>query len=58
MPVVAAQDDQEVEAEHVYVMPPGAALTISGGRLKLPPGAAEARMRTPIDLFFTSLAEF
>jgi two-component system CheB/CheR fusion protein len=57
MPVVEARDGQEVEAEHVYVMPPGAVLTISGGHLKLQPGSADARMRTPIDLFFAALAE-
>jgi two-component system CheB/CheR fusion protein len=57
MPVVNARDDQPVEAQHVYVLPPSAALTIRQGRLRLRQTAAEGRERAPIDVFFTSLAE-
>ena len=35
MPVVDAQDGHPVEAEHDYVLPPGAILTIHDGRLQL-----------------------
>ena len=35
MPVVNARDGQPVEAQHVYVLPPGATLTIAAGRLRL-----------------------
>ena len=57
MPVVNARDDQPVEAQHVYVLPPNAALTIRQGRLRLRQTAAAGRERAPIDVFFTSLAE-
>src|SRR5271165_2481566 len=35
MPVADVQDGQPVEAEHVYVLPPGAILTIHNGHLQL-----------------------
>src|SRR5271157_5502415 len=35
MPVVDAIDNQAVEPGHVYVLPPGAILTIRNGRLRL-----------------------
>lgn len=57
MPVVEAQDDQAVEAEHVYVLPPGAILTISAGRLRLRHTSPADHERAPIDIFFNSLAE-
>ena len=57
MPVVDAQDDQAVEAEHVYVLPPGAVLTIRDGRLRLQHTEPARHQRAPIDVFFNSLAE-
>jgi two-component system CheB/CheR fusion protein len=57
MPVVNARDDQPVEVQHVYVLPPGAVLTIREGRLRLRHTGAAERERAPIDVFFTSLAE-
>ena len=57
MPVVNARDDQPVEAQHVYVLPPSAILTIREGRLRLRHTGAAERERAPIDVFFTSLAE-
>jgi two-component system CheB/CheR fusion protein len=57
MPVVNARDDQPVEAEHVYVLPPGAVLTIHEGRLRLRHTGPADHERAPIDVFFTSLAE-
>ena len=57
MPVAAARDGDEVEANRVYVMPPGATLTIEQGRLRLHKQPAEHRERTPIDIFLASLAE-
>jgi len=56
-PVVNARDGQPVEAQHVYVLPPSATLTIAAGRLRLRHIVAPNRERTPIDVFFTSLAE-
>jgi two-component system, chemotaxis family, CheB/CheR fusion protein len=57
MPVVDAQDDQSVEGGRVYVLPPGAILTIRNGRLRLRQTGRADHERTPIDVFFTSLAE-
>jgi two-component system CheB/CheR fusion protein len=57
MPVVDAKDGERVEAEHVYVLPSGAILTIREGRLRLRRTAASDRERAPIDVFFNSLAE-
>src|SRR5258705_4285509 len=56
MPVKPIQDGDSVEAEHVYVLPPGEVVTIEDGRLRLRKRAAD-RHQGPIDLFFTSLAE-
>ena len=57
MPVVDARDDQPVEAQHVYVLPAGAVLTMHKGRLRLRYTGAAEHERAPIDVFFTSLAE-
>ena len=57
MPVVDAQDGRLVEAEHVYVLPPGAILTIHDGRLQLHRTGLNDHERAPIDVFFNALAE-
>ena len=57
MPVIDAQNGAIVEAEHVYVLPPGAILTIRDGRLRLRHTGPGDRERAPIDVFFSSLAE-
>jgi two-component system, chemotaxis family, CheB/CheR fusion protein len=57
MPVVDARDGDKVEAEHVYVLPPGAILTIRKGHLQLRWAGPTDRERAPIDVFFNSLAE-
>src|ERR1700751_1763397 len=57
MAVVDARDGEKVEAEHVYVLPPSAILTIREGRLQLRRTGPTDRERAPIDVFFTSLAE-
>src|SRR5262249_54972046 len=46
-----------IEANHVYVIPPNASLTIAGDRLHLAPPVEQRGQRTPIDGFFLSLAE-
>jgi two-component system, chemotaxis family, CheB/CheR fusion protein len=56
MPVTEAVNDQAVESNHVFVMPPGQEMTIDQGRLQLQPRAAQALHR-PVDLFFRSLAD-
>jgi two-component system CheB/CheR fusion protein len=57
MPVVHAEDAMPVDTEHVYVLPPGAMLSISGGRLRMRHTTAPERERTPIDIFFSALAD-
>ncbi len=57
MPVVNAHDGQIVEAQHVYVLPASAILTIRDGRLRLRRTGPDDHERAPIDLFFTSLAQ-
>ena len=57
MPVAEAFNDTPVEANHVYVIPPDATMTIAGGRLKLVQPAPPRELRRPIDSFLQSLAE-
>ena len=57
MNVTEAVDDETVEANHVYVIPPGHVGTLQQGRLRLRALAPEIpREATPIDEFFDSLA--
>jgi two-component system CheB/CheR fusion protein len=56
MPVVTAEDGMVVEANHVYVIPPNAQMTIDQGQLHLAScDQTLGRVKT-IDLFFQSLA--
>ncbi|MFP7673994.1 PAS domain-containing protein [Marivita sp. S0852] len=50
------QDGDPIQADVVHVIPPGPFLEISDGRFKLHDHAREEGVRTPIDRFFTSLA--
>ncbi len=56
MPICDVVNDQSVEPNHVYIIPPDTKLSIANGVLKLQP---RPKSRTPyrsIDLFFESLA--
>jgi len=57
MSVVQAETGMRPEPDHVYVIPPGVEMVLSGGRLVV--GAAEGARATPrsIDLFLASLAK-
>lgn len=55
MPVAEATDQQTLEPNHVYVIPPDRNLVIAQGRLRLLLREAE-RVPHPIDFFFRSLA--
>jgi len=57
MPVVQAQDDQFVEPNHVYVIPPGKYMAAVDGRLTLTPLEPDRGRRIAVDLFFRSLAD-
>ena len=57
MPVLEAADGMPIEPDRVYIIPPGAYLSIRNGALRLsnPPERRGARM--PFDFFLRSLAE-
>jgi two-component system CheB/CheR fusion protein len=57
MPVLEASDNLPVQADHVYVIPPNARLSLHQGMLRVEPRAEERGHHTPIDFFFHSLAE-
>ena len=58
MPIVEAADGAKLEANTVYVPPPGSIVTFGGGRLHLHhPAKDEAPEPIPISVFFDSLAQ-
>ena len=57
MPVSEAADGVQVEANHVYVIPENADLTIASGALKLAPRTQTPGTHMPIDRFLRSLAD-
>jgi len=56
MPVVQVQADTPVEADHVYCIPPGRYLSISGRTLRLTEPVGTGSIRQPIDFFLRALA--
>jgi two-component system, chemotaxis family, CheB/CheR fusion protein len=56
IPIEQIRDESLAEADHAYVIPPKASLTIERGVLRLGPPLAHHGVRTPIDVFFKSLA--
>jgi two-component system CheB/CheR fusion protein len=58
MSVEQVRDQTPVQADHVYVIPPNATLTIEGGILRArPPVESQGGLRMSIDRLFQSLAE-
>lgn len=57
MPVTQVDGNTALQPNHVYVIPPGADLTMADGYLKLKPRHEQAGHHRPIDTFFTSLAQ-
>lgn len=57
IPVERIEDGAPILPDRVHVIPPGPFLEIKNGRFKLLEHAREAGVRTPIDRFFSSLAE-
>jgi len=55
MPVVAAADGVHLQADHVYLAPPGIQVTVSAGYLRLH-NASRSTLRTLLNTFFSSLA--
>ena len=57
MKVQQAADGMPLEREHVYLIPPGAYLSIRGGALRLSEPRERHGARLPFDFFLRSLAE-
>jgi two-component system CheB/CheR fusion protein len=55
MPVRQAEDQTRARPDHVYIIPPNAELRMERGLLRVV-RSTEAGLRTPIDVFFRSLA--
>ena len=56
MPVREAVDGIQVEANHVYLIPPKKTMTITAGHLYLAEKTPQRGLSLPIDTFFNSLA--
>lgn len=56
MPVIMVEDAMRIEADSVYLIPPGAIMHITEGHLHLTPKNPRG-LSLPIDIFFSSLAE-
>ena len=56
LPVCEAADRMRIEADCVYVIPPNAELSASGGMLRLEKPSEPRGMRLPINVLFSSLA--
>lgn len=57
MMVTVAKKSELVLANHVYVIPPNAQMTISGGRIYLAPRVEAGARHHPFDFFLNSLAK-
>lgn len=56
MPVTMVEDDMPMDANHVYLIPPGAIMHVTKGHLHLTPKNPRG-LTLPIDIFFSSLAD-
>jgi len=57
IPVIEAEDQMSVQANHVYIIPPNRDMEILHGELQLSVPATPRGQRLPIDSFLRSLAE-
>ena len=57
LPAIQVADGIPVEADHIYVIPPNAYLTIEDGRLRLGEAVLQHGLRLPIDTVRGSRAE-
>ena len=55
MPVTMVEEDMAIEANRLYLIPPGSVMHVSPGRLHLRPKKPQV-LTLPIDIFFSSLA--
>lgn len=52
-----AQDQQRLQANHVYLLPPGKYMTLAGRKLQITNRSPLNKINRAIDIFFTSLAD-
>ena len=57
VPVIEVTEDEPIEANKVYVIPPDRRLLVSADRISSAPFAEPRGQRAPIDLIFRSVAE-
>src|SRR4051794_30167553 len=57
MKVSEVENNQKIEADHLYIIPPNKNLSIDDGELTLDARKAKPVKHMPIDQFFSSLAE-
>src|SRR5215467_14329091 len=56
LPVLDAEDDQQIEANRIHICPADHVLTVAEGKIHLQQRTSEMQRR-PIDVFLSSLAE-
>lgn len=56
MPVIMVEDDMPIEANRVFLIPPGTIMHVTAGHLHLTPKNPRG-LTLPIDIFYASLAE-
>jgi two-component system, chemotaxis family, CheB/CheR fusion protein len=57
MPVSFADNNQHIETNHIYVIPPDTVMTVCGNALQLTPRGQSGTKHLPVDALFTSLSE-
>ncbi|KQW54330.1 CheR family methyltransferase [Variovorax sp. Root411] len=57
MPVNQAAGTMPIEVDHIYVIPPGVALTMNDGTLQVTPGERPTGRAMAADVFFRTLAQ-
>lgn len=56
LPIAEAREGMTIEADHIYVVPPDADISVSVGRLRLEPRGGHSPAHLPADHLFRSLA--
>jgi two-component system CheB/CheR fusion protein len=57
IPVTQVKESEKIKPNHVYVIPPNQSLAVNDGHLQLTTMIGMEERRSPVDLFFRTLAE-
>lgn len=57
LPIAWAKDQQPIQPNHIYLLPPGKYMTVSGTTLQVIDRDPLSKINRAIDIFFTSLAD-